>query len=988
MKKTVILPTIIFFICLIFATLASADDNIIITDFTNDNTQIAWKTGDAISGVDVIDDVNAESSRDKVLSAKGETAGADIIRTVVAQFEPFLDLSEFKSFSTAMYIDSISRASDFDAFARIVFVSADGERHENISRIESGSWNDIECDISAYTKRSTISSIEFGIVPSHIENGVWDGGFLLDDLVAGKRIDLSLSNRFSFEKYNVYGGVAEFSTDKSYFDLIPAAGSKKVSMEFDIPIVVNDFDDTIRISLENKSETENFKIVLLRGDERTPEEYTVQLKGESTIEVATQKLNRVESIKGIRLEIPVKEGKIRIRSIGFTSEYDKYEYITYGDVSACRISNDGKYLSISGELGRKYVTEFEGLEFRLYALELTDNARTFDYESETPIATHGISTKFSFKVPTEILGAAAKFKKYVVKISTSPMVFVDTPAYVESYHQSTYGPMELGLAGENTDVVCESLSEATVFEVEFQKLIARERSGQVYYSDGNNYYFDKDYVEYLDKVLYTYKASCMNVSFRLLIGSDSIQNMVYNGANMHSDSYMANIKNEECRNTIKAMVEFLTERYGCKKDGFGVDSFIIARSVNKGAEEYGAPVMSMTELVQSYADIMRFVYICANSVSDNIRVYASVDGVGEYTSLLGKSNRFSTNAFVDALNTYISDEGNFPWGICVEQTSSSLEDLIIPQKVPGMLISHLGSSVLSIKKVLESIIETTDTGRFQRHIISLKNAPSYNSTALKMAKAYLSNDKQMLQLLGADIKKYESLVKEKKLQQRTYLNSDAATKLAFTPIGKYRFFGIDSYSTIEKVSPAYNTKAIKHSLEKVGERMLIAKYDESKAVTSLFGMAVSFDKPQNFKHTPVLSFGLRITGTDFDGSIPVILRFTGKNGVYDVRADVLPWESQNIYVDMSAVHDETYNFVQILADAGSCDNIELSLGEIAGYSATNTDEELKILIESDGERQTEKRLNPVIIAAFAVIITVLLTITVMLKLRLKKADKE
>ncbi len=1011
MKKYIAIIAAILLASAFGAITAFASDYTVITDF-DEKSSITWTPKDAVSGITVVKDIDINQNRGKVLSAEGALEDASAIRSIVAEFERPLDLSDYKSLSVCVFIDPVSMHDNNDCFLRIIFNSSSGKQHESIIALKAGTWEKVCADISSYSHRSSISSIELGVVPNHVEIAQWGGGFMLDEIAACDKIDTSLSDRFSFEKYSVRGASMSFAGDKTYFDLEADDSTDSVILEFDVAAIIKPDSNSLRIALENRCNASVIKVSLMRAGSTEEDVLIAGLPKSEDFTVINIDARRPSDVESIRLEFVAEEGSMRIHGIEFASVYGRDSYVTYGEVSRCVLSDDAKNIIISGKIPRSTVSAYADATLLLYSLNLNENARDYDYSSAEPIASHGMSTKFRFSIPAD----KSELKKYVVMISAPYMLFVDTPSYAESdiipYQSSS---LDVGLYNASDDGIFESTASAAVVDVYIDKMLSSDLSGYLINIENSRYYFERSYIDSIDKTINAYKAAGATISLRLLIGSDQHSDIVFAKSDFNGANYFPNIKTDAGYSKMRACVEFLSERYLSKKSKAGVKSFVIGKAVNAGDENFYTEASSITDFVASYAELMRFVYSYSKNRLPEVRVYASFGDVYEYSSYENVSNRFDTKLFLQALYTHITDEGIFPFGICIDSFSvdnshnkilsasdiSSLDMLFATQSLknedlPVIFVDNIVRTNLSDTDVdscvLSRLIDMAEYGKVSSYITDCDNNLSYSNRISSVIKAFLSNDTQKLSSLGINIEEYDELVSKGKIHTKSTSFCDAIYSLPFKPIGKYSYFSMDSYSSVDRMLPVYGSGEVKFSPARSGKRYLTISADESGAdntAQAFLGAVLFFENSINFTYTPLIAFDLSVSEIESTESIPLTLRFTGENHIHDVYAALEHGESQIIYADLSEYKDNLFDSVQILIKEAYSDSMILNIGSIEGFSGIYSDTELSELAASLTETdKSQSRLDPAVISGFIIVLTALSTITLLLYFKLRKNEND
>lgn len=1013
--------TLIFVLAAISAMSTSvlADERLIIADFDSEGiSEITWRAGDAVEEIITVPDPERGSARRNILAVYTAKTDSSVIRTVSADFESVLDLSEYKNINASVYVDRITYSGNNSCFVRITVHSADGDSIESIVSLEAGLWQDISVDISSWNGRQNISSLEFGVIPDHVDAGIWDGGFTLDNIYAAGMVNTEMTDRYSFEKCTYEGGSLYFAKDNTYFEFVLDQSTDISYIEFDLGIPVASHENALRINIENRSNSNEFTAVFLRGDDHAPT-HTVQTMSASTAaDTYFINVKRPAEITGVRLEFPNDGGSVVIRSIGFTSIYNSAEYITYGNVSRCELSADRSSVSIAGELPREYVTEFEDKELLLYALELNENARDYDYESAEPIARHGMSTKFRFTVDIDKGSSSSKFQKYVVMISSTPMVFVDTPTYISESAsvsaKSLSTATAIGLCTASVNKTVESGSGATILDVYLDELISVERSGYMYTADDGHYYFTKSYVDELDRKLGALKTAGVSVSLRMMTDSDKFKDIVYGDSSASNRS--DNIQNDFGYSNIRAAVEFLAQRYVGSEQNGGVDSFIVGKAVNSGNLGDTSRGMSMTDFVNSYADLMRLVYLSAENTSRPVTVYASVGDIFEYEIPGGIDSRFDTGLFAEALGTYIADEGDFLWGICVEsytpiahekssgtllsassaETFDELFDITAKlcgqsgrSLIPVLTADHIDYTAPSDSGVADfavsRLMSAAKYGRFDRYMLVLESNSPYASEVTEAVKAFTGGTASGI--FAVDAQSYEKLIENKSITTLQSTSAESSDTMPIIEVGRHTYFDFNSYDQLDSISLSYNSRYLKLVPMQTGSLALRAELEKSDTDEGeSMGIGLTFPQHIDLEYTPVISFDIMFTGATTNAEL--LIRFRGDGAVCDVKAELAASTWQTVYAELGSAMElaSEYNSVELLLYASELDTATLYVDNIIGYSGEYSDEKLTTLITSaqSSSAHSNSGVNTTVVTVFAIIITALISITAILILRSRR----
>lgn len=930
------------------------------------------------------------------LYAVGENADSSIVRTVSLELASVVDLSDHKSIAFSICVDSLGVA-DNSCFLRVILHGDMGETHESIIGIEAGKWCDLSVDISRLALRERVKRIEFGVVPDHIDDGIWQGGFSLDNIRAADPINSTIADRFCFEDFSLVGADLAFAEDKCSFDLSFNAYAQISYIAFNLPASLTADDDRLRIGVREHEGVDSFTVTFLYGEDTAPI-HRVQTLSDNDEKLFLIETECPEELTGLRLEFPSSDGHIRISSIEFTSSYKPSTRESYGSISRVELSTDKKTLGVTGTLPREYVTKFSDCELELYALELGEDSASYDFDAAEPIARHGISTKFKFTVSCDEL-AEAEYKKYVVMISSVPKKYVDAPMYpnAATFAIPRTSKIELGVCADTSSLVTEN-SSRTIVDVRLDKLISAEHSGYIRSSHGSSRYFEKSYVDELDRELGALKLAGVDVTLRLTIGSGDIERLTY-GSMAKSEWYLANIVTREGFEYYRAAVEFLAERYidTCPV----ADGFIIGRTVNAGDDVCFAPKMTLSRLTRTYADIMRLTYIA--SAQTGARIYASLGDVFEYDMLGRNENRYDTSVFISALGDVIADEGSFPWGICIECESDeragrviSLEDtdtldelyaLLFLKKidsyVPIMMTEHIreADATEAARCAASRMLAAASYGKLESLIIITDKGEENEKAIVDALRAFVYGDTQRLAALGVANDDYTTLVEKKSIDTRARVKGEVLDATSVAELGSYVYFDFNSYSQADAAILSHGTREIRLVPMQTGSLALragICAEDENETV----GFGLSFERGVDPSYTPIVTMEVML------GDLPegyseepeLCLRFVGEGTSVEYECKLLPfaWQSIAIELDEEALSEGfVASCLEITPVVKTSDPFTLYIDDIVGHSNKYDSEKLSELIvgiKSDNGNGGTRTLLIIAVTAFVSLTLLLLLI--------------
>ena len=968
MKKLDIIKLVMLtaFFCCLAVLAVNAEETRIIDDFDGGDDSVVWSGGDYVSALNY---------SDGYLEVIGEKSDSAELKTVTGSFSSPVLMDDIKEITVKMYAEETGGATGY--FVRVRLFSQSGEECESISAIESGVWSDVSLDISEWKYKEIVTGLEIGVIPEHTDSGVWDGVFRVDSVSAVCFSDSPRVERFLFEEAAVSGGEAVFADDGSYFELIPDGEANETVIEFDVNASSVAFADTLRINMENYSDSRSVLVELSESDtfERGTE---ILVEDTSDPRVYYIKTGLKSPVRKMRIKFSGK-GKIRFNGISLTDSYDERPYETYGDITSANLSADKRQIIISGELPRECVTVFENCKLYLYALDAGVDPRKADYGNMTPLSEHGISTKFTFRLDTGKQSGDALFKKYIVKISSESEAFVDTPTYITlGENRPVAKGISVGYISDDISGVSASLAGSSIVDVSVNRLVSAGNSGYMQASAGKYYYFDKNYVDVLDSKISALYSSGAHVIVRLTVDGRE-HNGLYFDSGSDSDSYLINVADERGSALVRAATEFLVTRYNSDRMGM-IDSFIVGKAVNAGRDINSAPSMSLTDIVNGYANAMRLVYISAAGAGADVRVYASLSDVYRSDFVVLRNNQTDTEIFLKALGDYINDEGYFPWGVCVEDIGDNSGERIASENksVFKKFLSDVSSftgvvsmMVCSIDgdgaEQIQSLIGAAELG-FSGRYIFLGADTSHTS----FVRSLNSGDRELLEGAGINTKIYGELVSSGKIRTKKYTVSSALENKPEKLMGSYVYYDFNTYTGIGNFNSSYYSKETRVTDSRGDTPVLMSVIDKSIYSEStgalLAGVGARFDKPVNFNLTPVLSFDVGVFADD-GGDI--------------TEADVVIR-----LVDLGKYKGESFDFVQILVKSNKANSFELCVDNITGYSYDYNDNGLDQAVNSvnagGGPVTSESNISAVIITVAAILLTLAASLVIIKNTRNSK----
>jgi hypothetical protein len=214
--------------------------------------------------------------------------------------------------------------------------------------------------------------------------------------------------------------------------------------------------------------------------------------------------------------------------------------------------------------------------------------------------------------------------------------------------------------------------------------------------------------------------------------------------------------------------------------------------------------MSLTDIVNGYANAMRLVYISATDMGADVRVYASLSDIYRNNFVVLRNNQTDTEIFLKALGEYINDEGYFPWGVCVEGVDgdggeridprnkrvfkSFLSDISSFSGVVSMIVRSIGGDGA---EQIESLIGAAELGFSGRYVLS-----DADTSRTPLVRSFNTGDRELLESVGINTKIYSELVSSGKIRTKKYTASSALYDKPEKLMGSYVYYDFNTYTGI------------------------------------------------------------------------------------------------------------------------------------------------------------------------------------------------
>lgn len=298
--------------------------------------------------------------------------------------------------------------------------------------------------------------------------------------------------------------------------------------------------------------------------------------------------------------------------------------------------------------------------------------------SGEPIASTSMAESVTYTVPLSAdTSASLLYDKFVLAtkqsgtyVAVSDAHYITNPEAIATNTVARKNSGKKGLIMEGDMLFGEQASDLGVEQASYNIFLEDIISGGGYdfTYQGKTYSFNLANITSYDQVFRTLTKEGMGITVTLLNRYKSgceymISPLARAGISDTTPYYMLNTQDEVGAEELEAVCAFLAQRYdGTNGDG-QVDNWIIGNEVNASASWNYYPSTDVTSYAQIYSDTFRVAYNAIKSTNANANVCFSLDQVWDRTESDLTAGTYNGKEFLDALNSYITSQGNFDWSL-------------------------------------------------------------------------------------------------------------------------------------------------------------------------------------------------------------------------------------------------------------------------------------------------------------------------------------
>ena len=358
-------------------------------------------------------------------------------------------------------------------------------------------------------------------------------------------------------------------------------------------------------------------------------------------------------------------------------------------------------VTVKATLDESYSEKHSGEKLYLLALSSMDSDKSLD--SAEVVAESKVNRKMTFKFPLSGENGTSRVASALVLAEKTSDGYsaITSFAYISNPEVLADGAKGAnavsGIKGYLSEDIYGSRllgAEHILIEAEMNRLILEDyaKDAVKFNFDGVSYYYDKDEVEKLDKLIIDANSAKMRIYFRTVLrkGENDTLSFLYFNRAKDSDGYLPNLSDERAVRYVKAFYAFLASRYS-------VSDFIIGERVNDFGNFCNAGKLTSEEFELMYSFWARISYQMLRSVNSSATIYIPVDNSWRIDT---SSAKVGAKVFLSRFADKAREEGDYGYAVSLGLGNGDDLDALLSGK--GQDYSKIGVTNLSdLTKFLE-----------------------------------------------------------------------------------------------------------------------------------------------------------------------------------------------------------------------------------------------------------------------------------------------
>ena len=714
-----------------------------------------------------------------------------------------------------------------------------------------------------------------------------------------------------------------------------------------------------------------------------------------------------------------------------------------GIIHSCVYDSASQKIVINGSVMHDVFISHREYSINLYKISPEHSLKTVLGEADvTLLASTSISIKFNFTADARELDDI--FSQYVVALVSKDgkVDYVGDRLYpfVESQYLAQFDRTNYkGAYIPETQQILQSEPSLAVVPVYLDKLMSAGTTGYLYSLEGTHIFFDKEYIDSLDRTVRSLYSCGAKIYLQLLL----------NNTVSHTDTKydIPDIFSVSVMKEIYSYCDFLSDRYSSYKNGY-VDGIILGKNLDD-TEEYNNDRYADEE---KYTNALAlYGVIAGTAIRKNIPsadISYSFTSANTYGAQYDRECAFESSRMIDTICAYFDEfySDGFNFSITLESScvplsisNDTLVDTInLSAKYDGKQITEQNMSVFS--DFLSSLDDKYSSA--PSNFIYVWNVDSaLSGNALSCAYTYLYYKLFAQEKLSAFVVSFEDnpSATDDLVNIMKYIDTYRGVELTFPLLTFFRKNNweevVSGFNSFDLATRKHNKIEILESIpEKTVGEFLYFDFSDSSTYNSWFaGRGIgsvsidyhkelgrslcaeintdilgqteyaylfnSYEYPENFMYTPYLTIALAIEDNDGISDIfEVEVAFENSGNIYEASRIVHTGEATYLHFDVSAFssnHIAENIRVSVRPMSNTAGDYKLFISSIKGSSTDFNDDELKMKIEKERLRirnslvDEDKKLNSQ--TTFLIIIVVVLAaviLSVMLFFFLRREDSD
>ena len=692
-------------------------------------------------------------------------------------------------------------------------------------------------------------------------------------------------------------------------------------------------------------------------------------------------------------------------SSGTLKPEDILSYSCYYDVESAKIN-------VKGTINYDAFAIYRNSELLIYEIPIgKSESDVINDENIKPIAEAPISITFAFSFKAASI--ISRHSKYAIFIKTDDGEYILTTEaqYAEissTVTEDTQKSNFKGVSGNYSSYISNVNAETAIIPIYLDSIYTNSSNGYVYQIENHRFFFDKSYINELDKQISSLSFFDTKVYLQILLRPGSIFKSYFTEGAKYA---MPDVYDDETVILLHSILDFLISRYNADDNG-SVAGVVIGKQWDNPLEYNAYRDVSFNEYVAFCGHYATVISNSVHSINPEIDIVISMSGDGflrESGDLSLISNGFSAGTFYKELMQYfdITSYSGTKCSVLVETNATPLEItandiengidvskeldkntfnignhsfisnffndvskkyvsaasnysvLWVPDKsLKGNALcaaySYAFYALLSDPNVTNFTVEFSGNAENKENIkdleFILKNIDTKKSFEITKNILKFFNSENWSELLG-DI----SIPNPSK---KTYYSADLLSDLPDNIKGEFYYFDFSKAFLADNWNTGVGCNDVKINYSLDGRKALQTDFNISSG--DFCDLVYVYNYPESIAYTPYIKFNLEISSENLDSLYEIKFVFNSDDAIFESNAIIKSNEIENIVLDFSKADEfSLLKNVKISLRAlnGSAEDATMWIYDIIGYSAEYTSEELLEFIEDERDKIKHDDIN-------------------------------